>query len=135
MRRWERGVHGRRIAEGRDADFGGSGGQLDTVFQLFDALDFPNVLPALCNHRPPAESTSEQANSDVSSDPCHFNPPGNEKKTKNDEACFLPVQLRYGTVARRQAASHCSKNADAFAPSMRRLTASSTRHRAVSPPP
>src|SRR5882672_6482207 len=123
------------IAEGRDADFGGSSGQLDAVFELFDALDFANVLPALCNHRSPAESTSERANSDVSSDSCHCNPPGNEEKTKNDEACFLPVQIRYVTVARRQAASHCSKNADAFAPSMRRLTASITRHRAVSPPP
>src|SRR5882672_1330046 len=68
------------IAEGRDADFGGSSGQLDAIFQFFDALDFTNVLPALCNHRLPAESTSEQANSNVSSDSCHCNPPGNEKR-------------------------------------------------------
>jgi hypothetical protein len=61
---------------------GGSSGQLDTVLELFDALDFPDVLPALSDHRTPTESASEQANSDVSSNSCHFKPPGNEEKNE-----------------------------------------------------
>jgi len=48
------------ISKGRDADFGGSSGQLNAIFQFFDALDFTNVLPALCNHCPPLRAQASR---------------------------------------------------------------------------
>jgi hypothetical protein len=64
-------------------------------FSFFDALDFPNVLPALSD-RPPAKSASEQANSDVSNDSCHFNPPGSEEKRRTLKLVSYPC--RYDTA-------------------------------------
>jgi len=46
------------------------------VFQLFDALDLANMLPALRNSSSHTEGGGKQRNSDASSRPCHVHPPG-----------------------------------------------------------
>jgi hypothetical protein len=60
-----------------NAHFRCTGSQLNAVFQLINALDLAEMLPALGGRRPAPESEDQQSYSDAPSKPCHVHPPGN----------------------------------------------------------
>src|SRR6266849_9286962 len=84
-------------------------------------------MPALCKGPGASQAANQQPHSYASSQQPHVNPPDPVEGDKKILVCLCSTP-KAGRLARfRQATSQCSKNADAFAPSIRRLTASITR--------
>src|SRR6266571_4157103 len=106
------------LAKGGDAHARFACGQLDAVLEFFHALDRADVLPALRPARRAEEERRGREGSRTTNESGHDEPP---------EQAGHPRKLENGIAV--QAASQCSKNALAFAPSMRRRTASRTRQR------
>jgi len=73
-----------------------AGGYLDAVFQLFDALDLANMLPALRNSSSTPRAEASSAIPMRRADPVMSILPGNEN-AKSDPVCFLLTQKRIGT--------------------------------------
>ena len=101
-------------------------------FSFSTRWTFPTCCQPCATTAPPLRAQASRPIPMCRATPVISTLPGMRKKRRTIKGVSYPCSY---DAARRQAASHCSKNADAFAPSMRRLTASSTRHRAVSPPP